>query len=150
MKVYDGIEGLGAAAGDALGRSDWLVVDQARIDLFAEATGDHQWIHVDPQRASASDYGTTIAHGFLTLSLVPPLINQLYRVENVTMRINYGLDKVRFVAPVRAGNKVRLAATVLSVFPTEGAVQATFGSLIEIEGSAKPAASVESIVRFVA
>lgn len=133
-----------------MGRSDWLVVDQARIDLFAEATGDHQWIHVDPQRASSSDYGTTIAHGYLTLSPVPPLIDQLYRVENVTMRINYGLDKVPFVAPVGAGARVRLTATVLSVAPTAGAAKATFGSIIEIEGSAKPAASVESIVRFVA
>ncbi len=150
MKVYDGVAGFASAEGDVLGTSDWLEIDQARIDTFADATGDHQWIHVDSERAAEGPFGATIAHGFLTLSLLPPLLNQLYRVDNVRMAVNYGLDKVRFMAPVRVGSKIRLTARVLSVSPLEGAVQATFESTFEIEGSEKPAAVVHSIVRYIA
>lgn len=149
MKVYDGVAGFANAEGDVLGTSDWLEIDQARIDTFADATGDHQWIHVDAERAADGPFGATIAHGFLTLSLLPPLLNQLYRVDNVRMAVNYGLDKVRFMAPVRVGSKIRLTARVLAVTPLEGAVQATFASTFEIEGSEKPAAVVQSIVRYV-
>lgn len=149
MKVYDGVAGFANAEGDVLGTSDWLEIDQARIDTFADATGDHQWIHVDAERAADGPFGATIAHGFLTLSLLPPLLNQLYRVDNVRMAVNYGLDKVRFMAPVRVGSKIRLTARVLAVTPLEGAVQATFESTFEIEGSEKPAAVVQSIVRYV-
>lgn len=149
MKVYDGVAGFASAEGDVLGTSAWLEVDQARIDLFADATGDHQWIHVDPERAADGPFGATIAHGFLTLSLLPPLLNQLYRVDNVRMAVNYGLDKVRFMAPVRVGSRIRLSAKVLAVTPLDGAVQATFESTFEIEGSEKPAAVVQSIVRYV-
>ncbi|KRB80447.1 dehydratase [Nocardioides sp. Root190] len=150
MKVYDGVAGFANATGDVLGTSDWLEVDQARIDQFADATGDHQWIHVDPERSKDGPFGATIAHGFLTLSLLPPLLNQLYRVDNVRMAVNYGLDKVRFMAPVRVGSKIRLTATVLSVTPLDGAVQAIFESTFEIDGSDKPAAVVHSIVRYIA
>jgi acyl dehydratase len=150
MKVYDGVAEFARAEGDVLGTSDWIEVDQARIDAFADATGDHQWIHVDAERAAAGPFGATIAHGFLTLSLLPPMLNQLYRVDNVTMAVNYGLDKVRFMAPVRVGSKVRAAATVLNVTPLDGAVQAVFQTVFEVEGSEKPAAVVQSIVRYVA
>jgi acyl dehydratase len=150
VKVYDGIEALEAGAGDELGTSGWLEIDQGRIDRFAVATGDHQWVHVDPERAAAGPFGATIAHGFLTLSLLPPLLNQLYRVDNVAMKVNYGLDRVRFLTPVKVGSRVRLSATVRAVTPMQGAVQATFASTIEVEGSDKPAAAIESLVRFVA
>lgn len=148
MKVYDGLAAFAQAEGDILGTSEWMVVEQERIDRFAEATGDHQWIHVDPERAKDGPFGATIAHGFLTLSLLPPLLNSLYRVDNVTMAVNYGLDKVRFMAPVRVDSKIRATAKVLTVTPLEGAVQAVFETTFEIEGSEKPAAVVQSIVRY--
>ncbi len=150
VKVYDGIAELAQAEGDVLGTSDWLQVDQQRIDRFADATGDHQWIHVDAERAADGPFGATIAHGFLTLSLLPPLLHQLYRVDGVRMAVNYGLDRVRFMAPVRVGSRIRLTARVLAVAPLDGAVQATVESTFEIEGSEKPAAVVHSIVRYVA
>lgn len=150
MKVYDGVEGFATAEGDVLGTSDWLVVDQDRIDKFADATGDHQWIHVDAECAADGPFGATIAHGFLTLSLLPPLLNQLYRVDNVTMAVNYGLEKVRFMTPVRVDSKIRLSAKVLSVTSLEGAVQATFESTFEVEGSQKPAAVAQSVIRYLA
>ena len=149
MKVYDGIAGFANAQGDVLGTSDWLVIEQDRIDRFAEATGDHQWIHVDPERAKDGPFGATIAHGFLTLSLLPPLLNSLYRVDNVAMAVNYGLDKVRFMAPVRVGSRIRATAKVLTVTRLDGAAQAVFETAVEIEGSDKPAAVVQSIVRYV-
>lgn len=150
VKVYDGIAELAQAEGDVLGTSDWLQVDQQRIDRFADATGDHQWIHVDAERAADGPFGATIAHGFLTLSLLPPLLHQLYRVDGVRMAVNYGLDRVRFMAPVRVGSRIRLTARVLAVAPLDGAVQATIESAFEIDGSEKPAAVVHSIVRYVA
>jgi acyl dehydratase len=148
VKVYDGLAAFAQAEGDVLGTSDWMVVEQERIDRFAEATGDHQWIHVDAARAKDGPFGATIAHGFLTLSLLPPLLNSLYRVDNVTMAVNYGLDKVRFMAPVRVDSKIRATAKVLTVTPLERAVQAVFETTFEIEGSEKPAAVVHSIVRY--
>lgn len=150
MKVYDGLAEFAQAEGDVLGTSDWVVVEQERINLFAGATGDHQWIHVDPERAKDGPFGATIAHGFLTLSLLPSLLNSLYRVDDVTAAVNYGLDKVRFMAPVRVDSKIRASATILTVTPLEGAVQAVFETTFEIEGSEKPAAVVQSIVRYVA
>jgi acyl dehydratase len=148
VKVYDGLAAFAQAEGDVLGTSDWMVVEQERIDRFAEATGDHQWIHVDPERAKDGPFGATIAHGFLTLSLLPPLLNSLYRVDGVAMAVNYGLDKVRFMAPVRVDSKIRATAKVLTVTPLEGAVQAVLETTFEIEGSEKPAAVVQSIVRY--
>ncbi|HWJ82457.1 MAG TPA: MaoC family dehydratase [Nocardioides sp.] len=149
MRIYDGLSEFAEAEGDDLGVSDWVEVDQGRIDQFADATGDHQWIHVDRDRAAGGPFGTTIAHGFLTLSLLPVLINQLYRVDDVTMAVNYGLDKVRFLSPVPSGSKVRAASRVARVAALDGAVQATFETTIEIQGADRPAAVIESIVRYV-
>jgi acyl dehydratase len=149
VKIYDGLAAFASSEGDVLGTSDWMEIDQQRIDLFADATNDHQWIHVDAERAATGPFGATIAHGFLTLSLLPPLLNQLYRVDNVTMAVNYGLEKVRFMAPVRVNSKIRATARVLKVTPLDGAVQAVFETTFEIEGSEKPAAVVQSVVRYV-
>jgi acyl dehydratase len=150
VKVYQGLAELVGAIGDELGPSRWLEVDQTRIDTFAAATGDHQWIHVDPERAASGPFGATIAHGFLTLSLLPVLLNELYRVEGVTMALNYGLGKVRFVAPVPVGSRIRLTSRIASVEKLEGAAQAIFESVFEIDGSSRPAAVVASVVRYVA
>lgn len=150
MKVFDGIDELVASAGAELGSSDWVEVDQDRIDGFAEATGDHQWIHVDPVKASSGLYGATIAHGYLTLSLLPVFIGQVYRVENIRMAVNYGLNKVRFPSPVPVGSKLRATCTLKSVQRLEGAVQATTQTVIAIDGVDKPACVAESIVRYVA
>ncbi|MFE2996904.1 MaoC family dehydratase [Nocardia sp. NPDC059246] len=150
MRVFDGIAELADAAGEELGVSDWIVVDQERIGLFADATGDHQWIHVDVDKAASGPFGGTIAHGLLTLSLLPAIQHQIYRVDNVAMAVNYGLDKVRFPAPVPAGSKVRGRSRIAEVALLEGAVQATLSTVIEIEGGEKPACIVESIVRYIA
>lgn len=150
MKIFESIEELARAAGTDLGESGWIEVDQERIDRFAEATGDHQWIHVDPERAAEGPFGGTIAHGYLTLSLLPVMWHELYEVRGVTMAINYGLGKVRFLSPVPVGAKVRGAATITDVTPLPGAVQATVTTTVEIDGVEKPAAVVESIVRYVA
>ncbi|MFE3056955.1 MaoC family dehydratase [Nocardia sp. NPDC059239] len=150
MRVFDVIAELADAAGEELGVSDWIVVDQERIGLFADATGDHQWIHVDVDKAASGPFGGTIAHGLLTLSLLPAIQHQIYRVDNVAMAVNYGLDKVRFPAPVPAGSKVRGRSRIAEVALLEGAVQATLSTVIEIEGGEKPACIVESIVRYIA
>lgn len=113
MKVFDGIDEFATAAGVDLGTTDWVVVDQERINKFADATGDHQWIHVDPEAAAMSPFGGTIAHGFLTLSLLPVLWHELYSVAGVGMAVNYGLGKVRFVSPVPTGSRIRASATVV-------------------------------------
>src|SRR5918998_4628117 len=115
LKEFTGADELRAAAGEQLGTSDWMTIDQQRVNAFADATEDHQWIHTDPQRAAAGPFGTTIAHGFLTLSLLPHLINQTYRVEGATMVINYGLNKVRFPAPVPVGSKVQADVALAEV-----------------------------------
>lgn len=149
MRVFAGIEEFASSAGQELGTSEWVPVDQQRIDVFAEATGDRQWIHVDAERAQDGPFGATIAHGYLTLSLLPVFHHDVYRVDNVAMAVNYGLDKVRFVAPVRSGSRVRGAVTLADVTRLEGAVQGTLSTVVEIEGSGKPAAVVTSIVRLV-
>jgi acyl dehydratase len=148
MRVFQGIDELAGAAGTDLGTTEWLTIDQERIDQFATATGDHQWIHVDPERAAAGPYGRTIAHGLLTLSLIPALTHQLYTVENVAMAINYGFNKVRFAAPVPVGSRVRASARIAEVVKLEGAVQVVVATTVEVEGNAKPAAIVESVARF--
>ena len=150
MKTFHGVQELVDAEGTDLGVSDWVEISQERIDQFADATGDHQWIHVDPERAKEGPFGTTIAHGYLTLSLLPALMAELYKVEDVSMVINYGLDKVRFAAPVPVGSRVRAATTLTSVKELDGAAQATFESTIEIEGSEKPAALAVFIGRVIA
>jgi acyl dehydratase len=147
MRVFNGVDELRAAAGSHLGVSDWMIVDQSRIDVFAEATGDHQWIHVDEERAQAGPFGTTIAHGFLTLSLLPVLVNQTYRVEGTKMGVNYGLNRVRFTSPVPVGSKVRGNIDLLEVTDVAGGVQMTTRITVEIEGSERPALVAEWLTR---
>ncbi len=150
LTVFSGLAEFTAAEGAELGPTDWLVIDQARVDQFAQATDDHQWIHVDPERAASGPYGGTIAHGLLTLSLLPHFMHDLYRVDNVAMAINYGFNKVRFISPVPVGSRLRAASKITAVAEVSGGVQATLTTTIEVEGSDKPAAVVESIVRYVA
>ncbi len=151
MKVFKDLSEFTAAEGSQLGPTDWLEISQDRVNLFADATDDHQWIHVDPEKAADGPYGGTIAHGLLTLSLMPHFSHHLYRVDNIAMALNYGYNKVRFITPVKVGAKIRARAEVTSVEEVKGgAVQATVTTTVEIEGSEKPAAVVESIVRYLA
>jgi acyl dehydratase len=147
MRVFNGVDELRAAAGSQLGVSDWITLDQSRIDMFAEATGDHQWIHVDEERAKEGPFGTTIAHGFLTLSLLPVLVGQTYRIEGTKMGVNYGLNKVRFTAPVPVGSKVRGSMDLLDVADVPGGVQMTTKVTVELAGSERPALVAEWLTR---
>ncbi len=149
MKKFIGLAELIAAEGEQLGPTEWLEVTQDRVNLFADATDDHQWIHIDPQRAADGPLGGTIAHGLLTLSLIPHFTHQLYSVDNVAMAINYGYNRVRFITPVRVGSRLRARAEITSVTQLDSAVQATLATTVEIEGSEKPAAVADSIVRFI-
>jgi acyl dehydratase len=149
VKTFSGLDEFVAAQGAELGPTDWLEVTQDRVNLFADATDDHQWIHIDPERAANGPFGGTIAHGLLTLSLLPHFTHQLYTVDNVAMAINYGYNKVRFITPVRVGAKIRARAQIAKVDRLDGAVQATVTVTVEIDGSDKPAAVAESIVRFI-
>ncbi|MGB2920176.1 MAG: MaoC family dehydratase [Mycobacterium sp.] len=149
MKKFNGLAEFTAAEGTQLGPTEWLEITQDRVNLFAEATDDHQWIHVDPERAASGPFGETIAHGLLTLSLIPHFTHQLYSVDNVAMAINYGYNKVRFITPVSVGAMLRARAEIASVTQLDGAVQAILNTTVEIEGSDKPAAVAESIVRFI-
>jgi len=148
VQKFTGLSELVAAEGAELGPTDWLEITQDRVDLFADATEDHQWIHVDPERAANGPFGGTIAHGLLTLSLLPHFTHQLYTVDNIAMAINYGYNKVRFITPVRVGARLRARAVIASVAQLDNAVQATLNTTVEIEGAEKPAAVAESIVRF--
>jgi acyl dehydratase len=139
MKVFRGIHELEQAVGTHLGHSDWHAVEQDRIDLFADATGDHQWIHLDAERAEDGPFGSTIAHGFLTLSLLPMLTAEVYRVEGVRMGINYGADKVRFPSPVPVGSKVRAGVELTRITPSSLGFQVATRVRIEREGGDKPA-----------
>jgi acyl dehydratase len=148
QRVFDGVDSVKAAVGEHLGYSDWLEITQERVNQFAEATGDFQWIHVDVERAQASPFGGTIAHGYLTLSLTNALVIGLARYEGFTMAINYGTDKVRFVAPVPVGARVRAGAEMLEVTDVNGGIQTKVLITVELEGSEKPACVVESLTRF--
>ncbi|MBA3741871.1 MaoC family dehydratase [Sporichthya sp.] len=150
MRVFATLDEFVAASGTDLGSSDWLTVDQKRIDTFAEATGDHQWIHVDPEKAASGPFGTTIAHGLLTLSLYPVLMFEVYEVQNIKMGLNYGFNKVRFPSPVPVDSEVRLTVSIGEVTTFNGGAQAIMPSVMEIKGAAKPAAVLEAIVRFIA
>jgi acyl dehydratase len=136
-----------AATGGHLGYSDWLEITQDRIDTFADATDDHQWIHCDPERAAAGPFGTTIAHGYLTLSLVVPLIEEILVIEGKETSINYGLDKVRFPAPVPVGSKLRMGATLAEATEIPGGVQVGIDCTIEIEGVERPACVARAVLR---
>jgi acyl dehydratase len=149
MMVFGSPAELVTAVGTVVGPGPWTEVDQARVDLFADATGDHQWIHVDPERAASGPFGGTIAHGYLTLSLLPVLMKDLYRVEGVRMGINYGLNKVRFPAPVPVGSKLRLTAEIASAEELPGnGVQVVLRSTVEVAGEDKPCCVAESVVRY--
>jgi acyl dehydratase len=145
VKIFHGIKDYEQAVGTHLGHSDWHTVTQEQIDLFAEATGDHQWIHVDPQRAAAGPFGTTIAHGYLTLSLVPRLVWQVYTVEGLRMGLNYGSNKVRFPAPVPVGSRVRAGIELISLTPTALGLQSVTRVTIEVDGSEKPGCVAETV-----
>jgi acyl dehydratase len=147
-RIFTSADELKAAVGEQLGHSDWLEIDQKRIDLFAEATGDHQWIHVDPEKAAAGPFGTTIAHGYLTLSLLPTLVPQVLRVENVQMGVNYGTNKVRFPSPVPVGSRLRATAVLKEVTEAGGGVQITTAVTVEREGGDKPVCVAESVSRY--
>jgi acyl dehydratase len=135
--------------GEKLGVSDWLLVDQARIDAFAGATGDHQWIHTDPVRAAAGPFGGTIAHGYLTLSLVNLFLPQIIEVRGISMGVNIGCDRLRFLTPVREGSRIRGAGELVAVEAVAGkAVQAVIRVTVEIDGNSKPACLVDTISRF--
>ena len=146
--VIDGIEGIRSAVGRHLGWSPWVEITQERIDLFAEATGDHQWIHVDPERAAAGPFGTTIAHGYLTLSLVNQLLPQVVEVSGVSMGINYGADRVRFPSPVPVGTRLRAGVELTAVQDVPGGIQTTMVVTVEMEGSDKPACVAECLSRY--
>lgn len=150
MRVFAGPGQLAETVGTEIGASEWLIIEQDRINRFAEATGDHQWIHVDAAAAKEGPFGSTIAHGFLTLSLLPTLTAQIYRVDGVRMGINYGLNRVRFISPVRVGSAVRAVMTLeaLDELPDVGAVQITAKVVVEIHGAEKPAAVAETLTRF--
>ena len=146
MRVFHGVEELAQAVGTHLGVSDWHTVTQKQVDLFADATGDHQWINVDPQRAASGPFGTTIAHGYLTLSLVPLFAAEVYSIEGVRLAVNYGCNKVRFPAPVRVGSRLRGSVTLDSVTPTAAGVQVAATVTVEIEDGSKPACVAETLV----
>jgi acyl dehydratase len=148
--TVDTLAELAGLAGADLGTTDWIEVGQDRINLFADATDDHQWIHTDPERAKDGPFGQTIAHGYLTLSLLIPLWSQLLEVREARTKVNYGLGKVRFPAPVPAGSRVRLHATLAAVEPVPGGVQITVDASIECEGAAKPVCVAQPIFRLLA
>jgi acyl dehydratase len=149
--IANGLDELRRLAGTDLGHSDWLEINQDRVDTFADATGDRQWIHVDRERAKSGPFGGTIAHGYLTLALVIPLWTEVLRIEGIRMAVNYGANKLRFPAPVPVGSKVRLHAVVLSVEDVAGdGVQLTAALTMQCEGTDKPAAVVEAVYRYYA
>ena len=148
MRVFASPADLHDAVGEHLGSSEWHAVDQEQVNLFADATGDHQWIHVDPERAKDGPFGTTIAHGFLVLSLVPMLASQVYSLDGVRMGINYGLNKVRFTAPVPTGSKVRASVRLLSVDDIADGVHVVNQVTVELEGSEKPCCVAETVSRY--
>lgn len=147
--VYPGVGGFEAHVGEHLGYSDWHTVTQQQIDLFADATGDHQWIHVDAYRAAGGPYGRTIAHGYLTLSLVPILVQQIYQVTGLSMQVNYGVDKLRFPAPVPVDSRIRAGAELITVDREKKGSRATVRVTVEVEGSDRPACVVDTIALMV-
>ena len=147
MKRFEKLAELQALVGQQIGLSDWIGVDQRRIDQFAEATGDHQWIHVDPARAAAGPFKTTIAHGFLTLSLLPEMFASAFEVGDTRMGVNYGLNRVRFPAPVPVDSRLRGSFKLMAYEPLDGGAQLTIEVTMEREGSAKPVCVAESLTR---
>ncbi|MER7456796.1 MaoC family dehydratase [Micromonospora sp. NPDC126480] len=151
MRTFRTLDELAAAAGETLGPGPWYPVDQRRVDLFADATDDHQWIHLDPERAAAGPFGGTIAHGYLTLSLLPALVSRLYRVAGVRMGVNYGLNRVRFPAPLRVGASVRATAVLAGITPVgDGAVQLVAAVTVDSDTGDKPVCVAETVSRLYA
>jgi acyl dehydratase len=150
MITYESVDDFVAMKGEVLGTSEWVRVTQEQINMFADATGDHSWIHVDQERAAAGPFGTTIAHGLMTLSMVQDLARQMWQVEGINMIVNYGMNKVRVPAPVPAGSRVRARLVLVGVEPVSSdAWQATISVIVEIEGGTKPAVASELVLRMV-
>jgi acyl dehydratase len=148
--AMSGLGELRARAGQHLGYTGWLQVDQDRINTFADATDDHQWIHVDVERARSGPFGGPVAHGYLTLSLLIPLWSELVQMHGITMAVNYGLNKVRFPAPVPAGSKIRLGASLAAIRDVPGGVEALIDAVIESDASAKPVCVAQAVLRYYA
>jgi acyl dehydratase len=149
VRIFSSLAEYTAAAGEHLGYSEWHEVTQAQVSAFADATGDHQWIHVDPQRAAAGPFGTTIAHGYLTLSMLPVLVAEICRIDNLTMAINYGLDRVRFPTPVPTGSRIR-AGALLGETKQTSLGQLTYSRVtVEIDGHEKAACVADTVTLFV-
>ena len=135
-------------AGTDLGDSSWLEITQDRVNTFADATDDHQWIHVDPERAKSGPFGGAIAHGYLTLSLAPVLLNKVIQVDNTKCGVNYGCNKVRFPSPVPVGSELRMGVTIAAVDETEGGVQVTYDLVMEVKDAPKPACVAQVVYRY--
>jgi acyl dehydratase len=148
MTTFASTQELLGAAGTDLGATEWITISQDRINKFADATEDHQWIHVDEEKAKSGPFGGTIAHGYLTLSLCAHFLGRLATVSGISMGINYGIDKARFIAPVPSGSKVRGRGEVIAVTEVKGGVQAVVRITVELEGSEKPAAVVDTVSRY--
>jgi len=146
MRVFKTLDDVTAAAGEELGTSDWLTIEQDRVDVFAEATGDHQWIHVDVERAKDGPFGGTIAHGYLTLSMVPFFGAQIFSLETPGAKLNYGVNKVRFPSPLKVGSRVRCTASFGEVTDIPAGKQVVIRYVVEIEGEDKPACVAETVV----
>jgi acyl dehydratase len=148
VKIYETPRALLGQVGTKLGPSDWLCIDQARVNGFAEVTGDHQWIHVDPVRARDGPFGSTIAHGYLTMSLVNVFLPEMIEVRGFTHAVNVGADRLRFLAPVKVGARIRGTGEIISVDEIKGAIQSVVRVTVEIEGGDKPACIVDTISRY--
>jgi acyl dehydratase len=148
MASFSGTQDFKGRVGEHLGYSDWLEITQERVNTFAEATGDFQWIHVDVERAKAGPFGGPIAHGYLTLSVAPTLMKDIFQVDNVSMAVNYGLNKVRFPSPVPVGSKLRVGAQLANVEDVNGGIQATMDLTFEVQGSDKPACVAQIVFRY--
>jgi acyl dehydratase len=146
MRILSTLDQINAAVGTSLGTGEWLVIEQERINQFADATGDHQWIHVDAERAAAGPFGATIAHGYLTLSLIPALGNGVFALEHPGPTINYGVNRVRFISPVRVGSRIRAQIDLASANSTPTGVQLLIDYTVEIEGEPKPACVAQTVV----
>jgi acyl dehydratase len=146
--IVDGVDGFGDLVGRQIGYSEWLPVTQERVNLFADATDDHQWIHVEPERAKDGPFGGTIAHGYLTLSLAPALMKQVLSVDGARLGVNYGANKIRFPSPVPVGSDLRMGVTVAGVEEVEGGVQVTYDLVMEIRDAPKPACVAQVVYRY--
>ncbi len=150
MRTFTSIDELEAAVGEDLGATDWIEIDQDRVNLFADATDDHQWIHVDEEQAAAGPFGGTIAHGYMTLALIPWLSSQIFTMDTPGARLNYGLNKVRFPTPVMVGKRIRGRASIVSLTDVPAGKQLTVSYTIEVEDEPKPACVAETVVLLLA